>query len=426
MDLPIVRKKPAGGPPGMLLRGESTIASAGLAMAAIVLCAMGGAAWWSARVQQDMMTTARVDEVRSVGLLLAELAGNQLATGQVSRTRQLIAEAARRHEFSDCRIVLPSGEVIAAKQLSHITLASLPETWMDGPVTQVKVPALEGEIAQTYAINVDGRGSARIDITAVSHQPAWDLLDMQAGIGLIAAGALLALLLVYRRMRSRMRTLSYIRESLLALDGGETALAALTVKEDLGTEAIAWNELLSERETLQQVLITKRLLEFPSARQDRNQDLTNMCDAMSQGLILVDSKLFINYANGAAALYLGKTREEILGIKVDQAIDDPQIIDIVTGIAAGTVRGSTSAETDRTTGDTKTVLRFAVRPVRREDESAAMIVIEDITQQRLADDSRNTFVAQVTHELRTPLRNTCSSLECGHVLEDVIWPQALQ
>ncbi len=202
-----------------------------------------------------------------------------------------------------------------------------------------------------------------------------------------------------------MRTLSYIRESLLALDAGETALAALTVKEDLGVEAIVWNGLLAERENLQQVLITKRLLEFPSARQDRNQDLTNMCDAMSQGLILVDSKLFINYANGAAALYLGKTREEILGTKVDQAIDDPQIIDIVTGIADGTVRGSTSAETDRTTGDTKTVLRFAVRPVRRDDESAAMIVIEDITQQRLADESRNTFVAQVTHELRTPLTN---------------------
>jgi signal transduction histidine kinase len=50
-------------------------------------------------------------------------------------------------------------------------------------------------------------------------------------------------------------------------------------------------------------------------------------------------------------------------------------------------------------------LRFAVRPVRKEDTASAMLIIEDVTQQRVAEQARNSFIAQVTHELRTPLTN---------------------
>ena len=39
------------------------------------------------------------------------------------------------------------------------------------------------------------------------------------------------------------------------------------------------------------------------------------------------------------------------------------------------------------------VLRFNVRPVRRDDTASAMITIEDITQQKVAEEARNSFVA---------------------------------
>lgn len=131
-----------------------------------------------------------------------------------------------------------------------------------------------------------------------------------------------------------------------------------------------------------------------------------MCDAMSQGLILVDSSLCVTYANGAAGLYLGTRREEILGNAIDTSLKHEEVLESVRSVASGSIRRSTAVEIARSSDDGATgVLRFSVRPVRRDDESAAMIVIEDVTQQRVADDSRNTFVAQVTHELRTPLTN---------------------
>jgi signal transduction histidine kinase len=51
------------------------------------------------------------------------------------------------------------------------------------------------------------------------------------------------------------------------------------------------------------------------------------------------------------------------------------------------------------------VLRYSVRPIRRDETAMAMLYIEDVTQQRAADDARNAFVTQATHELRTPLTN---------------------
>jgi signal transduction histidine kinase len=62
-----------------------------------------------------------------------------------------------------------------------------------------------------------------------------------------------------------------------------------------------------------------------------------------------------------------------------------------------------SVEVKRTDG--AGVLRFSIRAIGRDDAAGAVVFIEDITQQRIADESRNSFVAQATHELRTPLTN---------------------
>jgi signal transduction histidine kinase len=56
-------------------------------------------------------------------------------------------------------------------------------------------------------------------------------------------------------------------------------------------------------------------------------------------------------------------------------------------------------------------LKLSIRPLRRDDAGAALITLEDITQQRIADSARNSFVSQAAHELRTPLTNMRLCLE---------------
>ncbi|NNM24448.1 MAG: PAS domain S-box protein [Phycisphaerales bacterium] len=387
------------------MRGESATATAGLLLAVLFLCTLVACAWWAARTHQRAQEATRATEIESVGALLTAMSESLLATGETGTLRRLVADAALRHKFARCRLVLPDGSVAAAESASQITLASLPEQWSDmtGPLPPPVMPP--DCTLHSFPVSVPGRGTARLDLIVPTRSLGWSSLDTLAGVGIIGAVALLALLLVYRYLRHRIRALTFIGEALLALDAGEKDVAALTVQEALGPEAAAWNELLAERAGFQQVLVTKRLLELPAARDERSRDLTSMCDAMPQGLVLVDGNLHITYANGAAALYLGSARDGILGGDIAACLKHAEVLDSVKSVASGTLRRSSSAEISQTQGDTTTVLRFTVRPVRHDDESAAMLVIEDVTQQRLADDSRNTFVAKVTHELRTPLTN---------------------
>ena len=105
------------------------------------------------------------------------------------------------------------------------------------------------------------------------------------------------------------------------------------------------------------------------------------------------------------ALYLATPKEQILGVDVESVIDHPDVLAAIRAVVSGSIRRSMSVDLEPTGDHANGVLRFSVRPLRRDDASAAMLVVEDITQQRIANESRNTFVAQVTHELRTPLTN---------------------
>jgi len=74
-------------------------------------------------------------------------------------------------------------------------------------------------------------------------------------------------------------------------------------------------------------------------------------------------------------------------------------------------RTSMTVEISSPDASSRGVIRATVRALRREDQAAVLIVLEDVTQQRLAEDARNSFVAQATHELRAPLTNIRLSAE---------------
>jgi signal transduction histidine kinase len=70
-----------------------------------------------------------------------------------------------------------------------------------------------------------------------------------------------------------------------------------------------------------------------------------------------------------------------------------------------------SFELTRKVQGVASVLRLSIRPLRKDDNGTAVVIIEDVTQQRAAEASRNSFVTQASHELRTPLTNMRLCLE---------------
>ena len=388
-----------------LMRGETEIAKAGLILAVIVIVTMATSGWWTYQAQQEAVATARRQQVVAIESLLWQCAEVMLARDDVTAVRRLVADAGRTYKLNRCRIVLPDNGVIAASEPDRINLPKLPATWSDIPMDKGPNVANRSFVMFSHPLQIPGRGSARLELAAPIDYPIGVFLETQAGVGAIGAAALVSLLLVYRNMRYRLRAMGVIREALLALGGGERSMAALAVGPELGPEAVAWNDLLLEKDKLSTMVVVGRASDTISDRRVNKGDLDAAFDAMSQGLVLINDKLEAKFVNGAAAVFLQAAREKMLGAKVAQFIKYPEVLKTIEGVASGKLRRRMTVEVKHGGEDGAGVLKFSVRPVRREDSAAAMVIIEDVTQQRVADEARNTFVAQATHELRTPLTN---------------------
>lgn len=392
----------------LLLHGESVIASAGIALAALLLTLMAGLAWWTVRSERHATENARVEQVSTVGFLLSHSAEVFLERGELTALRRLVSEAAAKYELTQCRIVLSDSTVIASSDPNQVVAPNLPASW-----TRVRllddalVSPPSGQLAVSFRINVRGRGDADLEITAPALHPPPTGWETQIGVGAFGAVAMIALLFVYRHMRSRVRALGAIREALLAIEAGEKEASILQVSTDLGVEAKAWNEVIAAREKLRKQDVSERAKEVLGTRGEVRSDLVAACDAMSHGLILVGENNTVTYANGAAAVFLRTRKEELQGATIDRHLHVDNVLQAIRAVAGGAVRRRTvmdvEGKSDAAGG--AGVLRFSVRPVRRDDAASAMVTIEDITQQKVAEEARHAFVAHTTHELRTPLTN---------------------
>ncbi len=390
---------------GLLMRGESAVASMGIVLAAILLAAMAGSGWWTLQTQRQTQGQARQEQAQAIGGVMAQSAEVMLGNDELTAVRRLVADAARDHHLKLCRIILSNGLVVADAESSRISAKEVPANWADRPHAQGQLDVASLPDVMTFPIIVRGRGNARLELQTVVSDAWWLYWKTQTGVGLIGAATLVALLCVYRRMRSRLSAMSAIREALLALGNGERMSAALMVNGELGPEALAWNRILEEKDKQQHQTVEERAKESLGTRRSGRTDLDAAFDAMSHGLILVDEKIRAKYANGAAATYLKTDRETLLGVDLSTLITDPGVYESVRNVANGTTRRRSTIEIEQHGEGGVGVLRFNIRPVRKEDSASAMIIIEDVTQQRVAEEARNTFVAQATHELRTPLTN---------------------
>ena len=391
----------------LLVHGESVIASAGIALAALLLTLMGGMAWWTVRTERQVAETARVDQVNAIGFVLGRSAEVMLERDELTALRRLVSDTASRYQLTKCRVVLSDGTVIASSEPGQVTAAALPGKWARVRLLDDALASpTDGHVSASSHLTVPNRGDADLEIVApVSHsaQTGW---ETQAGVGLIGAVSMIVLLFVYRHMRSRVRALGAIREALLAIEGGETAASILQVSTDLGIEARAWNEVIAAREKLRRQDVAERAKEVLGNPGEARSDLAAACDAMSHGLILVGEGDAVTYANGAAAVFLSTRKEELLGAAIDRHLHVDNVLRAIRDVAGGAVRRRTVMDVERKDdAHGSGVLRFSVRPVRRDDAASAMVTIEDITQQKVAEEARHAFVAHTTHELRTPLTN---------------------
>jgi two-component system, OmpR family, phosphate regulon sensor histidine kinase PhoR len=148
----------------------------------------------------------------------------------------------------------------------------------------------------------------------------------------------------------------------------------------------------------------------------RRQQYSTILNSMTEGILYLDSQLTILDANHAAVLLLmgeDQSADILIQMRLMQLINSTELISACSRTLAGDKPqmlelarfGHLFGETAILVGRRKAnSLRIAINPVVKESLVAGLVItINDITELKRLENIRKEFVANVSHELKTPI-----------------------
>lgn len=388
-------------------RGESLVATTGMAFVAILTFAVGGVVWVSAKTIDDSVYAQQETQIKETTAFIASQAELRLNANDISGLRRLMLDSVASGMVEICEVSLSGVGVIASSDASKNLLSEVPESW----VTTVQVPQgvvhdqeSHRAIVQEPLI-VDGESGMVLEVVIHREQKMLGSDTIRvSSVGIVSVGLFL-MLFVYRRFRNRLGALAGIGDALVAAGSGERRLECLLVGEQLGPQAVTWNTLLSEREAIEHAIVEQEIVQSFGNGMVESFGLPAACNTLTQGIMLLESDLRVLYANGAACVFLRTLHSDLIDATLEKVPNSDQMIETIQSVLSEQGNARKVIEV----GDVKNielegaVLRVIVTKVHEDGIDRAMVFIEDVTQQRLADQSQSAFIAQATHELRTPL-----------------------
>lgn len=159
-------------------------------------------------------------------------------------------------------------------------------------------------------------------------------------------------------------------------------------RDELGVLANSFNRMRSE--------VARRISELRL----HSEQMSAVLGGMVEGVVALDSDMRIIFANDAAGQYLGFSPSHATGQLLLTIVRDEELHRTVENVLSS--KGVVETRIDNF-GPQKAVFVVVATPLPGEPCPGVVVVFDDVTERRKLESLRQEFVANVSHELKTPL-----------------------